>query len=140
MTPCVPRVRRGARGFSLLELLVAMAILAMSLALLYQVDAGVLRGVAALQMQQRATVLAQSILDSRDAVPAAGWQEQGQIGEIEWQVHSRAEPLPAGLNEATPRLHRIEIELRWPGRNGPKAWSLVTLRPQSLPLPAGRAP
>ncbi len=140
MTPCVPRVRRGARGFSLLELLVAMAILAMSLALLYQVDAGVLRGVADLQMQQRATVLAQSILDSRDAVPAAGWQEQGRVAGLDWSVRSTPLPRPAGVDLAAPLLHEVRIAIRWPGRGDGHALTLATLLPQALAEPGEKRP
>lgn len=129
-----------ARGFSLLELLVAMAIMAMSLALLYQVDAGVLRGTAELQAQQRATLLAQSILDSREAVPAAGWSEDGQAAELAWTVRSHVLPLPEGLSEATPPLHRVDIVVHWLGRNGAREWALSTLLPQETPLLAGHTP
>jgi general secretion pathway protein I len=131
---------RRLRGFSLLELLVAMAVMAMSLAMLYQVDAGVLRGVADYATQQRATVLAQSLLDARDAVPAAGWREQGQDAGFDWAVSSAALPLPPGLNAQAPVLHEVRIAVRWRGREGPRELELTTLLPQALPLPAERAP
>lgn len=136
---CSRRARRP-RGFSLLELLVAMAIMAMSLTLIYQVDAGVLRGVADLQAQQRATVLAQSLLDSREAVPAAGWQEEGQAAGMAWSVRSHVEPLPAGLIETTPLLHRVEIVVHWHGRIGARDLVLSTLLPQENPLPGRPLP
>lgn len=132
--------RRRGRGFSLLELLVAMAIMAMSLVMLYQVDAGVVRGVADQAVQQRATVLAQSLLDARDAVPATGWQEDGQDAGFDWQVRSFVLPLPPGLDEKTPRLHEVRIQLRWQDRNGPRELAMSTLLPQALPEPAGRVP
>jgi general secretion pathway protein I len=128
------------RGFSLLELLVAMAVMAMSLTMLYQVDAGVLRGVADYAAQQRATVLAQSLLDARDAVPAAGWREQGQDAGFEWAVSSAALPLPPGLDPNVPVLHEVRVAVRWQGRDGPRALELTTLLPQALPMPGERAP
>lgn len=126
-------LRCRAHGFSLLELLVAMAILAMSLALLYQIDAGVVRGVSDLQMQQRATVLAQSILDSRDAVPASGWQEQGSVVGLDWSVQSTPLPRPVGVDLAAPLLHEVRIAIRWPGRGDDHTLTLTTLLPQALP-------
>lgn len=132
--------RHRMRGFSLLELLVAMAVMAMSLTMLYQVDAGVLRGVADYATQQRATVLAQSLLDARDAVPATGWREQGQGAGFDWSVSSAALPLPPGLDANAPRLHEVRIVVRWQGREGPRQLELATLLPQALPLPAERTP
>lgn len=128
------------RGLSLLELLVAMAILAMALGLLYRVDAGVVRGVAELQAHQRATQLAQSFIDARDAVPVAGWSEDGQSEEFAWSVRSQALPRPAGLLESTPLLHRVEFIVRWTGPNGERELALATLLPQESPPPAGRLP
>lgn len=129
----------GARGFSLLELLVAMSVMALSLTLLYQVDAGVLRGVADYQMQQRATLLAQSVLDSRDAVPVQGWREQGQSAGLEWSVDSELLARPAGLSEQAPLLHAVHLEVRWPGRQGPQSLVVETVLPQALPAPGGSA-
>lgn len=127
--------RVGARGFSLLELLVAMAIMAMSLALLYQVDAGVVRGVADLQAQQRATVLVQSILDSRDAVPAAGWREQGRSAEFDWSVDTAPVPRPPGIDLQVPLLHEVRVAVRWQGWGGERELAVSTLLPQALPQP-----
>lgn len=133
------RMTVGARGFSLLELLVAMSVMALSLTLLYQVDAGVLRGVADYQMQQRATVLAQSVLDSRDAVPVQGWHEQGQSAGLEWSISSELLARPAGLSEQAPLLHTVHLEVRWPGRQGLQSLVVETLMPQALPAPGGSA-
>lgn len=130
-----------ARGFSLLELLVAMAIMAMSLALLYQVDAGVLRGTAELQAQQRATLLAQSILDSREAVPAAGWHEQGHDAGFDWAIDSSVLPRPPGLDAQVPLLHEVRIAIRWPGRGAAAhELALTTLLPQALAQAGAQQP
>lgn len=133
------RVKRSA-GFSLLELLVAMAVMGLSLAMIYQVDVGVLRGVGDQTAHQRATVLAQSLLDARDAVPAAGWHEQGQDAGYSWSVASTPLPLPQGLDAKTPVLHEVAITVRWQGRQGPRELALTTLLPQALPAPGERLP
>lgn len=130
----------AGRGFSLLELLVAMSVMAMSLAMLYQVDAGALRGVSDYAAQQRATVLAQSLLDARDAVPASGWQEAGQDAGFEWSVTSTPQPLPPGLDSKAPLLHELRVAVRWQGRLGAKQLDLVTLLPQALPAPGEKLP
>lgn len=137
MTP--PPLRASA-GFSLLELMVALAVMALSLAMLYQVDIGVLRGVGDQAAHQRATVLAQSLLDARDAVPAAGWHEEGQDAEFAWVVRSTPLPLPPGLDAKTALLHEVAIAVRWQGRQGERALELTTLLPQALPAPGEKLP
>ena len=131
--------RARGRGFSLLELLVAMAVMALSLGMLYQVDAGVVRGVADLQAQQRATVLAQSILDSRDAVPSAGWREQGRSAEFDWAVETTPMPRPPGIDLQVPPLHEVRVAVRWQGRGGARELAVSTLLPQALPQPGETA-
>lgn len=132
--------RTRARGFSLLELLVAMAVMALSLTMLYQVDAGVVRGLGDQSTQERATVLAQSLLDARDSVPATGWTEQGQGAGFEWSVASVALPLPPNLEARTPPLHEVRVAVRWQGRQGPRQLELATLLPQATPVPGEKAP
>lgn len=131
---------RASAGFSLLELMVALAVMALSLAMLYQVDIGVLRGVGDQAAHQRATVLAQSILDARDAVPAAGWHEEGQDAGYAWDVHSTPLPLPPGLDAKAAVLHEVAIAVRWQGRQGVRALELTTLLPQALPAPGEKLP
>ncbi len=131
---------RASAGFSLLELMVALAVMALSLAMLYQVDIGVLRGVGDQAAHQRATVLAQSLLDARDAVPAAGWHEEGQDAGYAWAVHSTPLPLPPGLDAKAAVLHEVAIAVRWQGRQGARALELTTLLPQALPAPGEKLP
>jgi general secretion pathway protein I len=131
---------RGARGFSLLELLVAVAVMGLALTLLYQVDAGAVRGVADYAAQQRAGVLARSILDARDAVPAQGWQETGEDAGFTWRVASAPWPTPPGLEVGAPALHEVVVSVQWPGRQGLRSLELRTLLPQARPVPGGAPP
>ena len=66
------------RGLSLLELLVAFAIMAIALGMLYKATGSSARQVGETQSYQRAVLLGESLLAGRDAVPAAGWKEAGQ--------------------------------------------------------------
>ena len=108
-------MRRRDAGLSLLELLVAVAIMAMGLGLIYQSNLSAVRATSDLAWQQRATLLAQSLLDARDGVPATGWHEAGRAADIEWQADSAPFPAQAGLNVGAPALHEVTIVLRWPG-------------------------
>lgn len=128
MTAC-SRARRG--GFSLLELMVATAVMALALAMLYRVDAGAVRGVADYDQQQRAGLLARSILASRDAVAAAGWREAGQDAGFDWSVATTPRPTPAGLDVGATVLHEVLVTVRWAGRVGPRSIELRTLLPQA---------
>ncbi|OPH17317.1 general secretion pathway protein GspI, partial [Azospirillum brasilense] len=67
------RRHRGQQGLTLLELLVAFAIMALALGMLYRAMGGSARSVADVDRYQRAVVLAQSLLALRDAVPEQGW-------------------------------------------------------------------
>lgn len=131
--------RSAARGFSLLELLVALSIMAMALGLLYQASTGALRGVGDLDMDQRANVLAQSILEARDAVPAAGWNESGRAAQMDWSVRSAPyETAVARDKPALPRLHEVRVVIEWDSRRGRRHLELHTLLPQQRPQPGER--
>lgn len=140
MRPCTapgPSGSRGSRGLSLLEMLVAVAVLALSMTLLHQVQAGLLRGTDDLATARKANALLRSILESREAVPAAGWSESGETSGLRWQVRSRPRPTPAGLSEAAPILHEVTIEITWSSRRGPGQLQVLTILPQAAPAAAG---
>lgn len=131
--------RPAARGFSLLELLVALSIMAMSLGLLYQASTGALRGVGDLDMEERANLLAQSVLEARDAVPAAGWNESGTAAGMAWKVSSGLyDTTVARDSPAVPRLHEVRVLVEWESRRGPRRIELHTLLPQQRPQPGER--
>lgn len=128
--------RPASGGFSLLELLVALSIMSMALGLLYQASTGALRGVGDLETEQRANVLAQSILDARDAVPAAGWNESGRAANMTWQVTSAPYPTAVARQAPTvPPLYEIRVLVAWQGGRGARQLELHTLLPQQRVQP-----
>lgn len=121
-------------GFSLLELLVAFAIMAMSLGLLYRVAGGSARHVNDVTQYQQATWLAESLLASRSTVSTSGWNESGDSAGFKWQV--RSTPYASGINSlsAVP-LHTIQLSISWSAGSHPGQFDLVTLMPERKPQP-----
>lgn len=124
------------RGLSLLELLVAFAILALSLGVLYRITGASVRSSASVDALLRATTLAQSLL-TLDAVPPGGWAETGESAGYAWQVSSS--PFDTGIgNPAAPRLFEVLLTITWQDVHGPRSMQWSTLRPERKPL-AGEA-
>ena len=123
------RRRYIQHGFSLLELLVAFAIMAMSLGLLYRVAGGSARHVSDVVQHQQAAWLAESVLASRNSVRADGWNEDGESAGFKWQV--RSSPYVSGVStpQAVP-LHEIRLSVSWTAGSRPGQLDLVTLLPE----------
>ena len=118
-------VRSG--GFSLLELVVALAIMSIALGMLYRAVGGGVRTVGDLSAYSRAVALGESVLQMRDAVPAEGWNESGQWEGFRWSVASAPYEPAAGSAVA---LHRVQVDVVWADGLREKNFSLASLRPQ----------
>lgn len=119
------------RGFSLIELLVAFSIMAMSLGILYRATGSSARNIADVERYQHALVLAESLLNSRDGVPETGWNEKGRSGSFEWDI--RSAPFATDLSRSTPgaaRLHEVSLTVAWGAGESQRQLELVTLLPQ----------
>lgn len=131
--PAVPQ-RRRQRGFSLLELLVAFAIMAISLGLLYRMAGGSASNVTDAAQRQQAAWLAESLLARRSSVYADGWNEDGETAGLTWQVRSSPHDSARNLPLAVP-MHRIMVTVAWTAGTRPGQFELTTLRPQAPPPP-----
>ena len=126
------RTARAQGGFSLLEVIVAMSIMAISLGALYQSGGGALRGALEAGARTRATALALALLDGQWSVPPTGLQDGGNIGGMTWHlVTTPFQPGPA-MGEKGWALHRIEVSVSWDeGRRNLKLASLLPERRSS---------
>jgi len=111
------------QGFSLLEMLVAIAILALALGLLYQAAGGATRNVRTDEKYAYAVELARSVLASNARVAAAGVDLQGETeGGFAWRVSS----VPIDFSR-TPlegvNLQTVEVGVSW--ADGSKRRELV---------------
>ena len=129
-------MRARQRGFSLLELMLAFVIMAFSLGMLYQASGGTVRSLGETDQYLRATILAQSVINSRDSVPASGWNDSGQSAGLSWRVSSNPFATEVSTVKA-PALQQVHVVVSWTERRGPRRLELDTLLPQAKPPPGG---
>jgi len=127
--------RRRASGFSLLELVVALAIMAFALGGLYRAVGGGVRAVGDASQYTRAIAFAESVLQANATVPAGGWKDSGVWDRYYWSISTS--PLDAGTNEGV-RLHRIQVDITWVDGQRERSFSLVSIRPQQVDVPSAR--
>lgn len=133
------------KGLSLLELLVAFAIMAMSIGLLYRSMGASARSVAEIAQQQKAALVAESVLALRDAVTVEGWNETGTSADFTWEVRSSLYTQPvlpelaSGIADTTPAdrisLHQVNLRVSWVDGTHPRWLDVMTLLPQRKMFP-----
>ncbi len=126
--------RRRPRGFSLIEVLVAFAIMAMSLMVLYRAMGGGIRDVSGLEQRQRAAMLAYSLLQAGDDVLPGDRGREGVEGGLVWKISIQPYGTDTGAErpEAV-RLHLLVISVSWHDAGTAQQLELRTLRPERKP-------
>ncbi len=122
---------KGQRGFTLLEVLVAMAILSLALVALIQLTAQGLRLLKLSGDHQEAGLLADRL--AREVTPMAEGVETGQEGRLTWERRVVEAPVPQDLDPPsgpTARLLALTVVVRW-DRN--RAVEVATLRTVAAP-------
>lgn len=126
------RASSRVEGFSLLELVVAMAIMSIALGVLYRAVGGGVRNVGDLSAYSRAVALGESLLQTHDSVPAEGWNESGLWEGFRWAVASSPYEPESG---PMPAVHRVQVDIAWHDGARERSFSLVSLRPQQVARP-----
>jgi general secretion pathway protein I len=124
-----------ANGFTLLEVVVALAIAAVALVGLFQAGSGGLFAVDTAARAEEAVQRAQSHLAAvgRDAALVQGDFTDDDGGGYRWRlrvrpVATREAPAPDANSTAPITLYEVEVAISWAGRNGDRSVVLKTLR------------
>ena len=115
-------------GFSLVEVLVALAIMGLALSVLYQSVAGSTRGSIVSSELSQALALAESTLEDFSAQLTIGKQEQGHFGDFSWQATARSIDVLRGessvsADESSSQLALVTVTVSWP--SGPREREVV---------------
>jgi general secretion pathway protein I len=119
---------RRQQGFSLLEVLVAFAILGMSLGILYEAFGGSLRNLSVAGDYTRAMIIAESHLaEAANRMPLESGTDQGRTGDFRWQL----KVLPWEDLEDLPQTFKawlVEVQVSWGHAGRQRNYTISTLR------------
>ena len=121
------------RGFSLLEMLVALVILSLSLGALYQGATRAIQNTSVADQYTRAVMLAESMIATSNYVTAEQTSISGEFEIYTWEAKS----WPADIsdnNEADAPvngqpLQYLSITVTWPGTKSDRQLELLTVVP-----------
>ena len=112
---CAHRRLRGQSGFSLLEMVVTMAILGLALGALYEATSGATRNVRSDQRYAYAVELARSLIADNSIVPASGLNLAGETsGGFRWSATATPVIRPRESRLADGRLQKLRVSVAWP--------------------------
>lgn len=129
-------MKRASAGFSLLEVLVAFVILALTLSVIMRIFSGGLRNVVLADEYSRAVLLAESRIAELGAQPIEG-EARGEFDK-QFRWHSTVRPwlddAGAGSQPLPVRLMEIEVRVAW-GEEGGKSREVGLSTLQLVPAP-----
>ena len=129
-----PRPTR-TRGFSLIELVAAITILAMALTALYRSAGTSVRSAQISERQTAAVLTARSLLASHDTIPKGGMQDSGTTDDgLQWSVTATPIAQESRIGEMFP-VYRVDVTVTWDGGDNQPGIHLATLKPQAPERP-----
>jgi general secretion pathway protein I len=142
-----------ARGFTLLEVMLAFVLLATAMGLLIAMLSNGLHQVSQAQSETEASLHAQSLLDQVGVLePIAAGTDAGEFdqGRYRYQLEVRevpdpalpaeAETRPAAVALAAPRLYRVALAVSWGAGEPRQQLHFVTLRARTPAANTGLPP
>ena len=132
------RTAGGRGGFTLLEVLVAMTIVAVAITTMLQLSSQSLRLLKLSGEQQEATLLADRLM--REAEPSVEEVRSGEEGQYTWERRVSIVPVSSELappSGPVPALFSVAVAVRW---SRGRAVELTTLRTALPPSEAVRQP
>jgi general secretion pathway protein I len=112
-------LRRFSRGYSLIEMLVAVAILGLALGALYQSASGATRNVRTDERYAYAVELARSLVADNSVVPNTGLVESGETASgFIWNAVATPLTRPRASVVSDGRMQRLVVTVSWP--DGPR--------------------
>ena len=123
----------SVRGFSLLEMLVALVILSLSLGALYQGATRAIQNTSVADQYTRAVMLAESMIAASNYVTAERASISGEFEIYTWEARS----WPADISDNTEAdapfngqpLQYLSVTVTWPGGKSDRQLELLTVVP-----------
>ena len=121
------------RGFTLIEVLVAMTIMAMAFSVLFAISSRALDGMRRARDMERRVEFARTRLAELRLIDAiiVGDRASGSLDDgTRWQVEvvPFIEPVVEGPQRNPNAVVRIRLSLEWQGRNQPQKWEIDSYR------------
>jgi general secretion pathway protein I len=121
------RVPRTPYGFTLLEVIIALAILGIGFALAMELLATGVRSAKASEEYTQAVLLVRQKMAEIAVTPSL--EGSTDAGEFEGGFRWASEIYPLPQEEDLPaQLYQVRVRVTWPGRRGEKALDLYTVR------------
>lgn len=119
---------KNERGFTLIETLIALAILAVTLVALYEAMGTGFRTFDKAADLEEAVLVARSQLDRVVALRRIPDQRQGSAGAFTWSIQVE----PAKDPQATLQLRKLSLQVAWPGGRGVAIERLVLVQSEGV--------